>query len=142
MKRSVAFVLSAMLLLSLCACGGPKVEDCVTNADTFMSAYKPVSTNGCYHFLASYREADNAYCVVMQIDKNELNARIAQMDVEDKYIDLVTQATINHYDQDAETISTELKLVKEAIALFFDGTDVSIVVGYVDDSGEVTQFAE
>lgn len=142
MKKLLLWAISVALLLSLCACGRPNVEDCVLNANTFMSSYKPVSTNGCYRFLASYRKTDNAYCVVMQIDKDELNARIAQMDIEDKYIDLVTQTTINYYDQDTETISTELKLVKENITPLFDGTDVSVVVGYADDSGEITQLAE
>ena len=137
MKKLLTLFLAAVMCLSLAACGKPKVESCVLNANTMVSGHTP-HTEAVYKFDAEYLEDENAYVIMMSIDKERLEEVLA--DTNQDYVEILRAMSIENLDSDTETISFELQAIQDSVEPLFEDTDVEVVSGYVDYEGNVTRY--
>lgn len=137
MKKLVSVFLVMVLCISLCACGKPDIDSCVLNANTLVSGHQSI-LGGSYMFSGEYLEEDNTYVIIMSIDEEGL-LDIMQ-GANETYSDLIWQIAVNNLDQDTDTISFELKTLKDSVVPLFEKTDVSVITGYVDSEGTVTRY--
>lgn len=138
MKKILSLILAFALCLSLWACGKPKVESCVLNANTIVSNHDPY-LEGCYKFSGEYLEEDNTYVIMMCIDEAKLDALLS--DSNQDYVDVIRALSIQQLDSDTETISFELEALQDSVEPLFEKTDVTVISSYVDSNGNVSRYS-
>lgn len=145
MKKLISLLSALVLCLALCACGSstPSVETLISLADEIVNNYEPVTDDAPYKFKSlGYDDEENAYMVAVMTDPEKVSQLISEMDVDKKYVNQMIDTAIQLYDKDTETIALELSALKLKLEANFTDTDVAVMIGFFDQSGEVVQISD